>query len=56
MNFGSCRRNHPKQRGGGTVHLVNLRTASGVILRPIQKIYPLELYDEWISKPVRTSA
>jgi len=40
----------------GEVHLVNLRTTSGVIHKPIQKICPLEIYDEGIAKPVRTSA
>jgi len=30
----------------GEVRLVKLRTASGVLLRPIQRVYPLEIYDE----------
>jgi hypothetical protein len=30
----------------GEVRLVKLRTALGVLLRPIQRVYPLEIYDE----------
>ena len=30
----------------GEVRLVKLRTASGVLLRPIQRVYPLEIYEE----------
>jgi len=29
----------------GEVRLVRLRTASGVLLRPIQRVYPLEIHD-----------
>jgi hypothetical protein len=35
----------------GKVRLVKLKTASGVILRPNQKVYALEIYDEGIPKP-----
>ena len=37
----------------GKVWLVKLRTASGTLLRPVQRIYPLEIYDEVV--PVPTS-
>jgi len=30
----------------GEVRLVKLRTASGVMLRPIQRVLPLEIYEE----------
>jgi len=30
----------------GEVRLVKLRTASGVLLRPIQRVYTLEIYEE----------
>ena len=40
----------------GKVRLLKLRTASHVLLRPIQRIYPLDIYDEGIPKLVRTSA
>jgi len=32
----------------GKVRLVKLRTASGTLLRPVQRIYPLEIYDEGV--------
>ena len=35
----------------GKVRLVKLRTASGTLLRPVQRIYPLEIYDEGVSVP-----
>jgi hypothetical protein len=35
----------------GEVRLVRLRTASGVLLRPIQRVYPLEMYDEEVRRP-----
>jgi len=38
----------------GKVRLVKLRTASGTLLRPVQRIYPLEIYDEGV--PVQTAA
>jgi len=38
----------------GKVRLVKLRAASGTLLRPVQKIYPLEIYDEGV--PVQTPA
>jgi hypothetical protein len=38
----------------GKVRLVKLRTASGILLRPVQRIYPLEIYDEGV--PVTTPA
>lgn len=38
----------------GKVRLVKLRTASSTLLRPVQRIYPLEIYDEGV--PVPTSA
>jgi hypothetical protein len=40
----------------GEVRLLKLKTASHVLLRPIQRIYPLEIYDEGIPKLVQTSA
>lgn len=40
----------------GEVHLLKLKTASRVLLRPIQRIFPLDIYDEGIPKLVRTSA
>ena len=30
----------------GEVRLVKLRTATGLLLRPIQRVYPLEICDE----------
>jgi hypothetical protein len=30
----------------GKVRLLKLRTAPGTLLRPVQRIYPLEIYDE----------
>ena len=44
MDFGCCRRTIPGR--DGEVRLVKLRTASGVLLRPIQWVYPLEINDE----------
>jgi hypothetical protein len=38
----------------GKVRLVKLRTASGTLFRPVQRIYPLEIYDEGV--PVLTPA
>jgi hypothetical protein len=35
----------------GSVCLVKLRAISGLLLRPFHRIYPLEIYDEGISKP-----
>jgi hypothetical protein len=40
----------------GEVRLVRLRTASGVLLRPIQRVYPLEMYDEELRRPDQMSA
>lgn len=40
----------------GKVRLLKLKMASRVLLRPIQRIYPLDIYDEGILKLVRTSA
>jgi len=30
----------------GKVRLVKIGTTSGTLLRPVQRIYPLEIYDE----------
>ena len=38
----------------GKVRLVKLRTAPGTLLRSVQRIYPLEIYDEGV--PVLTPA
>jgi hypothetical protein len=38
------------------VRLVKLRTASGVLLRPIQRVYPLELQGEEPVRPGQISA
>jgi len=35
---------------------VKLRTASGGLLRPIQRVYPLEIHDEDLLRPAQTSA
>jgi hypothetical protein len=40
----------------GEVRLVRLRTASGVLLWPIQRIYPLEMHDEELRRPDQMSA
>ena len=40
----------------GEVRLVKLRTASGVLLRPIQRVYPLELQGEEPIRPGQMSA
>jgi hypothetical protein len=40
----------------GKVCLLKLKTASHVLLRPIQRIYPLDIYNGRIPKLVRTSA
>jgi hypothetical protein len=37
------------------VRLVKLRTASGILLRPVQRIYPLEIYDEGVTVPAQAS-
>jgi len=39
----------------GKVRLVKLRTASGILLRPVQRIYPLEIYDEGVPVPTPAS-
>jgi len=39
----------------GKVRLVKLRTAAGILLRPLQRIYPLEIYDEGVSVPTPAS-
>jgi len=39
----------------GEVRLVKLRTASGVLLRPIQRLYPLEIYEEELPISDQTS-
>ena len=41
-------------KGAGKVCLAKLRMASSTLLRPVQRIYPLEIYDEGL--PVRTPA
>ena len=41
--------------GDGKVRLVKLRTASGILLRPVQRIYPLEIYDEGVPVPTPAS-
>jgi hypothetical protein len=33
----------------GKVRLMKLRTAFGTLLRPVQRIYPLEIYGEGVS-------
>ena len=38
----------------GKVRLVKLRTASGTLLRPVQRVYPLEIYYEVV--PIPTAA
>ena len=40
----------------GEVWLVKLRTASGVLLRSIQKVYPLEMHEEEPLRPDQMSA
>jgi hypothetical protein len=40
----------------GEVRLVKLRTASGVLLRPIQRVYPLEMHEEEPLRPDQMSA
>jgi len=40
----------------GEVRLVKLRTASGVLLRPIQRVYPLEMHEEEPLRPGQMSA
>jgi hypothetical protein len=40
----------------GEVQLVKLRTASGVLLRPIQRVYPLELQGEETGRPGQGAA
>jgi len=35
----------------GEVRLVRLRTASGVLLRPIQRVYPLEIHEGELRRP-----
>jgi hypothetical protein len=40
----------------GEVRLLKLKMASHVPLRPIQRIYPLEIYDKGIPNLVQTSA
>jgi hypothetical protein len=35
----------------GKVRLVKLRTKAGMLLRPVQRIYPLEIYDEGVPIP-----
>jgi hypothetical protein len=37
----------------GKVRLVKLRTASSTLLRPVQRTYPLEIYDEGVPVPTR---
>jgi hypothetical protein len=39
----------------GKVRLVKLRMASGILLRPVQRIYPLEIYDEGVPVPTPAS-
>jgi hypothetical protein len=39
----------------GKVRLVKLRTASGTLLRTVQRIYPLEIYDEGVRVPAPAS-
>ena len=38
----------------GKVRIVKLKTASGTLLRPVQQVYPLEIYDEGV--PIPTAA
>jgi len=40
----------------GRLRFVRLRTASGILLRPVQRISPLEIYDESVTVATRTSA
>jgi hypothetical protein len=40
----------------GEARLVKLKTASGVLLRPIQRVYPLELQGEEPVRPGQMSA
>jgi len=40
----------------GEVRLVKLRTASGVLLRPIQRVYTLEVHEEEPLRPDQMSA
>jgi hypothetical protein len=40
----------------GEVRLVRLRTASGVLLRPIQRVYPLEIHEGELRGPEQIPA
>jgi len=40
----------------GEVRLVKLRTASGILLRPVHRVYPLELPGEETGRPSQGSA